>query len=111
MTSSINTQITLDTPIAMLTPRQLFEMQEQWFQDYLKNHQQHDEDETKLGITGSFEVLANALHISKPTVMRWRKDGRFGDAIKQIGPRSFRIDLDAALQMVQVKTKRNYSLR
>jgi hypothetical protein len=114
MSSSINPTVALDTPIWQLTPRQLFEMQEQWFKENLPlihlQQPRQPEADTQLGYTNSFTQLAKTLGISVSTVHRHRAQGVFQKSISKVSERRYRINLDKALLEYgeYQSTKRNW---
>lgn len=74
-------EIGLDTPIHMLTPRQLFEMQSQWMAERMPAQK----SETKHWYVNSMDELAKILGTSVSTLYRMKSDGLLDDAISQYG--------------------------
>ena len=97
-------QIGLDTPIAMLTPRQLFEMQAEW----LKSQQQprateaHDADRW---LVNSAQALAEILGTSVSTIWRMKAQGILDGAISQCG-KWIVFDVNKVLELTNISNRR-----
>lgn len=103
MSATVGTfEIGLDTPIHMLTPRQLFEMQEAWM---AKVPQPKQEDKPKRWYVNSIDELAKILGTSKSTVYKMKSQGLFDEAISQYGRWVF-IDVDKVLDIFRLSNRR-----
>lgn len=103
-------EIGLDTPIGMLTPRQLFEMQREWFGD---DGREKDSDTPSRWIVNSVEELAEILGTSSSTVYRMKRQGLLNEAISQYG-KWMCIDVNKVIDLFRLsnhKNKRKGSLR
>lgn len=105
MSTSIGTfEIGLDTPIHMLTPRQLFEMQEAWMAK-VKVSQPKQEAKPKRWYVNKISELAKILGTSVATVYRMKSDGLLDSAISQYG-KWMVIDVDKVLEIFKLSNKR-----
>lgn len=94
----------LDTPIWQLTPRQLFELQEQWS----KRMPQQQQEQKKLY---TVEEVAQKFNKSKATIYRYLE--KQPSAKRQIGNTIF-VEIENLLQTPQTKTykktKRSFTI-
>lgn len=95
-------EIGLDTPIHMLTPRQLFEMQEAWM---AKVSPPKQETKPERWYVNKISELAKILGTSVATVYRMKSDGLLDSAISQYG-RWMVIDVDKVLEIFKLSNRR-----
>lgn len=96
--------ISLDTPISMLTPRQLFRMLADW-QNERKPKEEEKDKATERWYAHSIPELAEALHTSVSTIYRMKSAGLLDDCISQCG-RWMMIDVDAVLEKFKLSNRR-----
>lgn len=99
----------LDTPIAILTPRQLFEMQAQWLKEQAPHPQTNANDADRNGCerwyVNNMEELADILGTSVCTLYRMKREGLLDDAISQYG-RWMCIDVNKVLDVFRLSNRR-----
>ena len=99
-------QINLDTPINMLTPRQLFTMLSDWQEN---NAPKADENaqvqKTDRWIVNSVGELAAEMGTSESTVYRMKREGLLDDCISQFG-RWMMIDVNAVFEKFKLSNRR-----
>ena len=91
--------IGLDTPIAALTPRQLFAMIDEWLGEKTKPAEQSTVKDEKRLAKGERE-LAKALGISPTTVYKLKKDGTLDGTYSQLGNTSI-YDINEVLEVTK----------
>lgn len=95
--------IGLDTPINMLTPRQLFEMMGDW---QVKTKQSEEKSQRpERWYVNSIGELAKILGTSESTVYRMKSEGVLDDCISQYG-RWMMIDVDKVLEKFRLSNRR-----
>ncbi len=77
--------ISLDTPIAMLTPRQLFEMMSEWQKANVVSEQSTDTSDNGTWYVNSYKELADILGTSVSTIYRMRREGLLDKSCSQYG--------------------------
>lgn len=97
-------EIGLDTPIHLLTPRQLFEMQMEWMSK-LPKAESTEEAKPKRWYVNSIGELAKILGTSESTVYRMKSDGLLDTAISQFG-RWMWIDVDKVLEIFRLSNRK-----
>jgi hypothetical protein len=102
------TQIGLDSPIGLMTPRQLFQMQEQWLLQRFPNIFNKSEDSSRWFVN-SISDLADILGTSKTTLYGMKQQGLLDDAISQYG-RWQVIDVNKVIEIFKL-SKRNATKR
>jgi len=95
--------IGLDTPIHLLTPRQLFEMMTDWQAKTPKAEEKPQRPER--WYVNSIGELAKILGTSESTVYRMKADGVLDDCISQYG-RWMMIDVDKVLEKFKLSNRR-----
>lgn len=95
--------IGLDTPIHMLTPRQLFDMMDEWQKNQSK--QQTETTPTKKWYVNSVGELAEILGTSKPTIYRMKSQGLLDDCISQSG-KWMMIDVEAVIEKFKLSNRK-----
>lgn len=97
-------EIGLDTPIHLLTPRQLFEMQSEWM---AKQPQPESvkEQQTERWYVNKISELAEILGTSESTVYRMKNEGLLDSAISQYG-RWMWIDVNKVLDIFKLSNRR-----
>lgn len=96
-------EIGLDTPIHLLTPRQLFEMMGDWQE---KTKQKEDKPQKpERWYVNSIGELAEILGTSESTVYRMKAAGILDDCISQYG-RWMMIDVDKVLEKFKLSNRR-----
>lgn len=100
-------KIGLDTPISMLTPRQLFEMMEQWEGNRPPIHSESTpkNNNAEKWRVNSINELAAILGTSPSTVYRMKADGLLDDCISQCG-RWMLIEVDKVLEKFRLSNRR-----
>lgn len=96
--------IGLDTPIHMLTPRQLFEMLGEW-QTKTKTKETEKEKRPERWYVNSITELAEILGTSDSTIFRMKSSGLLDDCISQYG-RWMMIDVDKVLEKFKLSNRR-----
>lgn len=96
-------EIGLDTPIHLLTPRQLFEMQSEWMSKLPQPKQESRNDER--WYVNSIGQLAEILGTSESTVYRMKAEGLLDDAISQYG-RWMIIDVNKVIDIFKLSNRR-----
>lgn len=96
-------QISLDTPINLLTPRQLFEMQAQWLQTQPQTAPKESKKSRKWYVNSIIE-LAKILGTSTTTIYRMKKNGLLDDAISQYGRWMF-IDVEKVIETFKLSNR------
>lgn len=104
MTAVGTFEIGLDTPIHLLTPRQLFEMQVEWMSNLPKTTPT-EESKPKRWYVNSIGELAKILGTSESTVYRMKSDGLLDTAISQFG-RWMWIDVDKVLEIFRLSNRK-----
>lgn len=95
--------IGLDTPIHLLTPRQLFEMMSDWRE---KTNQREDNPPCpERWYVNKIGELAKILGTSESTVYRMKSDGMLDDCISQYG-KWMMIDVDKVLEKFKLSNRR-----
>lgn len=100
-----NITIGLDTPIAVLTPRQLFQMQNEWMDAQPKKADGQDDVPRQRNILYSMQQLADFLGVTYATVSRLKASGQLDDCISQ-GGRWMVIDGDAVLDKFRLSNRK-----
>lgn len=95
--------IGLDTPIHLLTPRQLFEMMSDW-QGKVKQHEEKARRPERWYVNKIGE-LAEILGTSESTVYRMKSNGVLDDCISQYG-KWMMIDVDKVLEKFKLSNRR-----
>ena len=95
--------IGLDTPIHMLTPRQLFEMQAEWMSKY-QTEQPQSEAKSERWYVNSIEDLAKVLGTSPSTIYRMKREGLLDEAISQCG-RWMCINVDKVIEKFRLSNR------
>lgn len=97
-------QIGLDTPIAMLTPRQLFGLQAEWMkaQQQAEATKTHDDDRW---LVNSAQALAEILGTSVSTIWRMKAQGILDEAISQCG-KWIVFDVNKVLELTNISNRR-----
>lgn len=109
MISNIITQnITLDTPIMMLTPRQLFDMQREWMANNATESEKAEPPKARYAKT--MDELAEALGTSVATCYRMKASGILDEAISQFGRWSI-VDIDKAIELMRISNRRGRKKR
>lgn len=93
-------EIGLDTPIHMLTPRQLFSMQADWLRENAPQMATCKETKDRWYVN-SIQELATILGTSKSTVSRMKASGKLDDAISQCG-RWMCIDVNKVIEIYRL---------
>lgn len=93
--------IGLDTPIHMLTPRQLFEMQQSWRSEQV---QPKEEVKPQRWYVNSIGELAKILGTSEATIYRMKRDGVLDEAISQWG-KWMVIDVDKVIEIFKLSNR------
>lgn len=103
---TISVDINLDTPIYQLTPRQLFQMQ----QEYMAMQEpkvEKKKEEVKAGVPkylNSIDDLAKFLGCSKSTIYNMKSEGVLDDAISQYG-RWMVFDVEKIIEKFKLSNK------
>lgn len=107
MEASVTVAINLDTPIHMLTPRQLFAMAQVWQQSNQpeSSSQQAQPQKQERWYVNTVKELADILGTSESTVYRMKADGVLDDAISQYG-RWMYIDVNKVLEIFRLSNRR-----
>lgn len=95
--------IGLDTPIHLLTPRQLFEMMTEWQAKTPK--QEEKTQQIKRWYVNSIGELAEILGTSESTIYRMKSQGVLDDCISQYG-RWMMIDVEKVLEKFKLSNRR-----
>lgn len=96
-------EIGLDTPIHLLTPRQLFSLQAEW-----ANAQPDSADKAPANdkrYAYSMRELAEQLHISTATAFRMKASGAIDEAISQCG-KWICIDVDKVIELTRLSNRK-----
>lgn len=98
--------IGLDTPISLLTPRQLFEMMNEWqaTQPKAADETQH-RARTEKWYARSVAEMAEILGTSPSTVYRMKADGLLDDCISQFG-KWMMIDVEKVIEKFKLSNHR-----
>ena len=96
--------IGLDTPINMLTPRQLFDMMGDYWQAKTKQSEEKPQRPERWYVN-SIGELAKILGTSESTVYRMKSEGVLDDCISQYG-RWMMIDVDNVLEKFRLSNRR-----
>lgn len=96
--------IGLDTPIHLLTPRQLFEMMTEW-QAKAPKAEQPTQKQTERWYVNSIKELADILGTSESTVYRMKANGDLDDCISQFG-RWMMIDVNKVLEKFKLSNRK-----
>lgn len=96
-------QIGLDTPINMLTPRQLFEMLGEWQRKKVQTEEKPDKPQK--WYVNSITELAEILGTSESTVYRMKSGGMLDDCISQYG-RWMLIDVDKVVEKFKLSNRK-----
>lgn len=96
-------KIGLDTPIHMLTPRQLFEMMGEWQAKTKQSEEKPKRPER--WYVNSVGKLAEILGTSESTVYRMKANGVLDDCISQYG-RWMMIDVDKVFEKFKLSNRR-----
>ena len=103
---TISVDINLDTPIYQLTPRQLFQMQ----QEYMAMQEpkvEKKKEEVKAGVPkylNAIDDLAKFLGCSKSTIYNMKSEGVLDDAISQYG-RWMVFDVEKIIEKFKLSNK------
>lgn len=104
MTENVGTYIIgLDTPIHLLTPRQLFAMQKEWIEENPREVKPSAE-KTERWYVNSIAELAKILGTSVPTLYRMKHDGLLDEAISQYG-RWMCIDVNKVIETFKLSNR------
>lgn len=97
-------EIGLDTPIHLLTPRQMFEMQQQWL---AKTQPPQPKQEAKRDrwYVNSMTELAKILGTSKSTAYKMKAEGLLDEAISQYG-KWVCIDVEKVLEIFKLSNRK-----
>lgn len=95
--------IGLDTPIHLLTPRQLFEMMAEWQTSIPK--EEAKTEQKKRWYVNSVGELAKIIGSSESTVYRMKSAGLLDECISQYG-RWLMIDVDKVLEKFKLSNRR-----
>ncbi len=99
-------EIGLDTPIHLLTPRQLFEMQTEWMENVGRKEPPKPNGENgQRWYVNSIKELAEILGTSESTIYRMKSDGLLDTAISQYG-RWMIIDVDKVIEIFRLSNRR-----
>lgn len=106
MTSTATYDISLDTPISLLTPRQLFEMQSQWMASVAASAPKPKEAVTvkEKWHVNSIKELADILGTSESTVYRMKREGLLNECISQCG-KWMVIDVNGVLEKFRLSNQ------
>lgn len=96
--------IGLDTPIHLLTPRQLFEMMSEW-QAKVPKVEHPNSNTPKKWYVNSIQELAKILGTSTSTVYRMKSNGDLDDCISQFG-RWMMIDVEMVIEKFRLSNRR-----
>lgn len=96
-------EIGLDTPINMLTPRQLFEMLNEWQGSQPK--QETPTDTSKKWYVNSMDELAEILGTSDTTLYRMKSQGLLDECISQFG-RWMIIDVNMVVEKFKLSNRK-----
>lgn len=96
--------IGLDTPISMLTPRQLFEMMSEWH-DSRPIVREQAVNAPKKQYARSMAEMADILGTSVSTMYRMKADGLLDDCISQYG-KWMMIDVDGVIEKFKLSNRR-----
>lgn len=106
MMNAIGTyEINLDTPIHLLTPRQLFEMQSEWMSCQPKPENKDEVNKPERWLVNKISELAEILGTSESTIYRMKKDGLLDSAISQYG-KWMVIDVNKVLDIFNLSKRR-----
>lgn len=94
---TISVDINLDTPIYQLTPRQLFQMQ----QEYMAMQ----EPKVEKKYINSIDELAEFLGCSTRTIFRMKNDGLFDDCISQYGKKWIIFETEKIVEKFRLSNK------
>lgn len=97
--------IGLDTPINLLTPRQLFEMMSDWQTKTGVRREEEKKQRPERWYVNSIGELAKILGTSESTVYRMKASGALDDCISQYG-RWMMIDVDKVLEKFKLSNRR-----
>lgn len=95
--------IGLDTPIHLLTPRQLFEMMSEWQVNTTPKEEKPQKSER--WYVNSVSELAEILGTSESTVYRIKANGVLDDCISQYG-KWMMIDVNKVLEKFKLSNRR-----
>lgn len=95
--------IGLDTPIHLLTPRQLFEMMGEWQAKTRQNETKPQKPER--WYVNSIGELSKILGTSESTIYRMKSEGVLDDCISQFG-RWMMIDVDKVLEKFRLSNRK-----
>lgn len=104
-----NIRVDLDTPLSMITPRELFEMQSQWMDEKIKqivkssNNDYEAKEQVKY--VNTISDLAKELGASRDTIYRMKREGLLDDAIIQYG-RWMQIDVIKVREAFRISNHR-----
>ena len=96
----------LDTPIWQLTPRQLFELQQQWFSQTPK---QEEAKPVKVWVT--LDEASSYLNRAKSTLYKYMAEWQMQGAVSKVGGITL-VNLEKIISLSAIKpkqTKRNYN--
>ncbi len=100
--------IGLDTPIHLLTPRQLFEMMGEWQTKINQDKPRQTEEKNQRPqrwYVNKIGELAEILGTSETTVYRMKADGQLDDCISQYG-KWMMIDVDKVIEKFKLSNRR-----
>lgn len=98
-------EVGLDTPIHMLTPRQLFEMQGQWLKEHCKEDTPSASESSKKWYVNSIKELADILGTSESTLYKMKAKGLLDEAVSQYG-RWMCIDVQVVIDKFKLSNRR-----
>lgn len=108
METTATYQIVLDTPIHMLTPRQLFEMMGEWQAKQPKTEDVRQE--RKHWYVNKVEDLAKILGTSASTIYRIKGEGVLDDCISQCG-KWMMIDVERVIEKFRLSNRRKRKVK
>lgn len=101
--TTISYDINLDTPINLLTPRQLFQMMGEW---QAKNNTPTEQAQSpERWVVNSVPELAKILGTSVSTIYRMKASGQLDDCISQYGKWTL-IDVQAVMDKFRLSNRK-----
>lgn len=107
MAQTATYEIGLDTPIHMLTPRQLFEMQAGWQASHAPAVAPQQECKQDRWFVNKIGDLAEILGTSKSTIHRMKSSGLLDDAISQFG-HWMTIDVNKVIDILKLSKRKKF---
>lgn len=99
----------LDVPIWQLTPRQLFELQQQWLENFQKVSKKEEAKPVKVWVT--LDEASSYLNRAKSTLYKYITDWQAQGAVSKVGGITL-VNLEKIISLSAIKpkqTKRNYN--